>query len=152
MTDQEFWNLIDIIDRDALDQEDEDAAVEPLILALTERTEAELTAFEELLAQKLYALDGEIYARNAGVSGDSSDGFLYMRCYVVARGKEYYESILQSPQKMPKSIEQWCEGLLYVHRQAWSELTGKDESDWDFESGVSYETGSNIALWPGSSA
>ena len=35
--------------------------------------------FEEALAQKLYAIDGEAYAQNAGESGCSDDAFLYAR-------------------------------------------------------------------------
>ncbi len=49
---------------------------------------------------------------------------------------------------MPKTLEQWCEALLYPHRRAWATLTGADESDWPFEASVSYESGSNEELWP----
>jgi hypothetical protein len=64
----------------------EDQAVEPLRSALSAKTEAELFEFEECLSQRLYAIDGESFAEQAGDSGRSDDGFLYARCYVMAKG------------------------------------------------------------------
>jgi Protein of unknown function (DUF4240) len=85
MTDFEFWNLIARVDHQA-DHGDEADAVLPVQAALSGKTEAELVEFQEALAQKLYAIDGEAYAQNAGESGSSADAFLYARLYVVARG------------------------------------------------------------------
>ena len=148
MTDPEFWQLISAIDVEALDDGMEDEAVEPLREALAGKTESELFDFEELLSQKLHAIDGEVFAEQAGDAGGSDDGFLYARCYVVAKGRAFYEAVLSDPTRMPKSIEQWCESLLYQHHEAWAELTGNDESDWPFQASVSYESGSNRDLWP----
>jgi hypothetical protein len=114
---------------------------------LVKRSEEELFAFEEQLTLQLYAIDGEVYAENAGDSGDSDDSFLYARCYVVAKGREFFEAVKADPTRMPQSIEQWCETLLYPHHEAWAELTGRDSSDWPFISSISYETGSNSDLW-----
>ena len=147
MNTAEFWQFIAKIDVDALDGGDENAAVRPLQEALSTKNEAELAAFEEELAQKLYAIDGKAYADNAGDTADSDDGFLYARCYVVAKGKNFYEAVLATPTKMPKSIDQWCEALLYPHRSAWATATGRDESEWPFDTSVSYESGSNERLW-----
>ena len=147
MTDPEFWQLIAAIDVAALDDGLEDEAVEPLREALDGKTESELFEFEELLSRKLYAIDGEAFADQAGDSRGSDDGFLYARCYVVAKGQAFYESVLSDPTRMPKTIEQWCESLLYPHREAWADLTGNDESDWPFRASVSYESGSNRGLW-----
>ena len=148
MTEQEFWRLIATIDQSALVRQDDDAALEPLLTELRESLEPELIDFAEILAMKLYALDGEAYAKHAGKSGESGDGHLYLRCYVVASGQEFYERVVRHPAQIPSSIEQWCEGLLYVHRRAWSELTGKSAIDWPHESTVSYETFSNQSQWP----
>jgi hypothetical protein len=148
MTDLEFWQLIALIDLSALDYSREDEAVEPLQAALSSKSESELFAFEEALSQKLYCIDGEEFAYNAGESAGSGDGFLYARCYVVAKGREFYEAVKSDPKRMPKSIEQWCEPLLYAHRTAWTDQTGNDESAWPFEATVSYESGSNADLWP----
>lgn len=147
MNETEFWQLIDLIDVEALDDGDEDGAIRPLHEALLKKPEEELFAFEEQLALQLYAIDGEIYAENAGDSGGSDDGFLYARCYVVAKGRAFFETVKGDPTRMPQSIEQWCETLLYPHREAWEELTGRDSSEWPFFSSVSYESGSNSELW-----
>lgn len=147
MTDSEFWDLIARVDVAALEQGDEQAAVLPVQKALSGKSEVQLAEFEEALAQKLYAIDGEDYARNAGESGSSDDAFLYARLYVIARGREYYETVRAHPERMPKSLQQWCESLLYVHKYAWEALTGRSASAWPFSPTVSYESGSNSALW-----
>lgn len=148
MTDPEFWQLIALIDVSALDDNREDQAIEPLEAALSSKAESELFAFEEVLSQKLYSIDGEEFGNNAGDSGGSDDGFLYARCYVVARGREFFEAVKSNPKRMPKSIDQWCEDLLYPHRIAWARQTGNDQGAWPYEATVSYETGSNQDLWP----
>jgi hypothetical protein len=148
MTDSEFWKLVALIDVAALEEGREDEAVEPLQTALNVKSESELFGFEEALSQKLYSIDGESFADNAGDSGGSDDGFLYARCFVVAKGHEFYEAVKSDSTRMPKSIEQWCESLLYPHRAAWADQTGKDQTEWPFEATVSYESGSNAELWP----
>ena len=99
MLDEEFWNIIKNIDNSKLDLLEEDdypeELMEPLILALSKLDEKNIKGFEEKLSEFLYALDGEIYANNAGESGESGDGFLYARCWIVAKGKKYYEPIIQ---------------------------------------------------------
>jgi len=147
MDETAFWNLIAHIDVAALESGDEEGAVVPLQQVLEGLTENELDAFDELLAQQLYNIDGKMYADNAGESAGSDDGFLYARCYVVARGRDYYERVKQDPRQMPKTLDQWCESLLYPHRNAWANLTGRDVSESPFTASVSYETGSNRALW-----
>jgi Protein of unknown function (DUF4240) len=149
MTEPEFWSIISTVDGIALDRGDNDAAVRPVQDALyCLKDESELREYQNILAQKLYALDGEVYAENAGESGRSDDGFLYMRLYVVARGQRYYEAVLSDPKKMPNSINQWCEELLGPHKYAWARLTGQKVSAWPFSPSVSYESGSNGDLWP----
>lgn len=152
MTDDEFWTFIETkIDRDALNVLDEDdypdLLMRPLTRELAKLNVTEIEAFEEILARALYALDGRLYAAHAGDSGQSDDGFLYCRCWVVAQGKAYYEYVVASPEKMPKTINEWCEPLLYVASNAWAEKTGRDAEEWKYQTEVSYETGSNIKLW-----
>ena len=145
MDDRTFWDLIAKIDGEALRGGDEESALEGLQAALASAPLADIEGFEEMLAQKLYALDGQRFADAAGESGDSDDGFLYARCFVVATGQARYEAVLRDPSEMPASIDDWCEGLLYVAQQAYEQATGKP---WSFDASVSYETGSNEALWP----
>lgn len=142
-----FWKVTSEIDRGALRAGDEDGAVEPLIEALSKHSEQEVLSFADHLAQMLFDLDGQNYADEAGESGGSDDGFLYSRCFVVACGQEHFEAVKADPTKMPKDLEEWCESLLYAARYAWAEVTGRDDDDWDHVSPVSYEKGSNTALW-----
>jgi hypothetical protein len=142
-----FWRLIAKIDQDALREGDEEGAVEPLGEALAECTPADIHEFENILAQRLFDIDGEVYADEAEESGQSDDGFLYARCFVVAQGKQQYDAVKADPTKMPKSLDQWCESLLYVSQRAWAAATGEDEEAWDHLPPVSYETGSNRANW-----
>lgn len=148
MTSQDFWTYIEHINRAALNAGDEDAAIAPLEVCFSTLTPADLESFEEHFSQCLYALDGQIYADASGESGDSDDAFLYARCFVVAQGRERYEATVKDPSLMPKALGEWCEALLYPHRRAWAKLTGLDESEWAFDSSVSYESGSNERLWP----
>lgn len=142
-----FWKLIKLVDIQTLDDGDEESALEKLTATLATLNEEQQQGFEERMAQLLYDLDGKIYADNAGQSGQSGDGFLYCRCYVVAQGKKFYEAVLANPAKMPKSLDQWCESLLYVAQRAWVEATGNDEDEWGYIPSVSYESGSNKEAW-----
>lgn len=147
MTRDDFWKLIESIDQAALAEGDENAAIVPLQIRLERLQVGDLESFEEHLSHCLYALDGQVYAHESGESSDSDDGFLYARCYVVAKGRVFYETTLANPAQMPKTLDQWCEALLYPHHRAWSKLTGSDEAEWTFDATVSYESGSNKALW-----
>jgi len=142
-----FWKVISMIDQDMLEECDDEEAVEPLLSELSKRSEAEIGQFQEHLSQVLYAIDGKKWIEESGDSSGSGDGFLYARCYVVAKGKGYYSKVLSSPSSMPKSSDQWAESLLYVTGQAWAEITGNDEEDYDREATVSYESFSNEAQW-----
>lgn len=51
------------------------------------------------------------------------------------------------PEAMSTSIDDWCESLLYVAGRAWAQKTGRDESEWDCETSVSFESFSNTAQW-----
>lgn len=142
-----FWRLIARIDGNALRHGDDESAVEPLVDALSDCTEDEIRGFEDILAASLYQLDGQTYADAAGQSGRSGDGFLYARCYVVARGETHYESVKANPAEMPDSLDEWCEPLLYVAQRAWARSTGNDEEEWDYQPPLNYETGSNRSNW-----
>ena len=143
----EFWKLIGLIDQEALEECDDEEAVEPIASELASKSESEIDQFQEYLSQTLYAIDGQKWIEEAGDSSDSGDGFLYARCYAVAKGREFYSNVLSNPSLMPISSDQWAESLLYVAGQTWAELTGNDEEDYDRESSVSYESFSNSAQW-----
>jgi hypothetical protein len=136
--------LIALVDQGALVRGDKEAAVRPVQKGLSRKNEVGLVEFEEILAQKLYAIDGEAYAQNAGELGYSDDVFLHARLYVVAKGREYYQTVRSHPERMSRSIQQTCEPLLYVYRHAWAELTGRPAAEWPFSPSVSYKSGSNL--------
>ena len=144
MTSDDFWKLIDKIDRQTLQKGEgfDEEAVEPLIGVISDLSRDELEAFEEHLANALHELDGRRFAEAAGDTGD--DAFLYARCFVVAMGRDTYNRTIHDPTLMPKSTDEWCEPLLYVAGAAWQRKTGED---WDYSPRVNFETGSNTAQW-----
>lgn len=139
LSDDDFWALIEILDPESFVSDEQ--GFERLIQALSQRTKREIKYFEETLAYKLYLLDTAAHAKAYG--GGSDDGFLYTRCAVVASGKAFYESVLADPLKTPDDLE--FEDLLGVGRSAYERKTGEE---LDYETGCSYETGSNRAGWP----
>jgi hypothetical protein len=145
MNEDRFWQLIDMIERAQIGEaRDDEAALRPLLEALSNETEDDIRAFEDQLARALYRLDGKKLANEAGESGGSDDGFLYARCWVVAQGRERYQAVIADPSRMPKTVDEWFEPLLYVAAEAWQEKTGEE---WDHEPAVSWETGSNGEAW-----
>ncbi len=144
MTRDEFWQLMTLVDQAALEEGDEEGALAALIARLSSLPEQEIFAFEENMAQSLYALDTR---RHAVQSDGSDEGFLACRCYVVARGKAYFEGVLAESGKMPKADDAGCESLLYVASGAWALATGNNEDDWAFNASVNFETGSNASQW-----
>lgn len=147
MDDRTFWSLIDRLDW--RHEGDDDRVLAPVVKALASVSLAEIEAFEDSLAQKLYSLDGRAWARQIGSGwwgGEppvSVDDFLYSRCAVVASGKEFYEAVLVDPKQMPTDVE--FEALLRIAQTAWKAKTGEEPT---FTTSVSYETFSNEAGWP----
>ena len=144
--DESFWRLIGLIDRKALlaDTDGASTAVEPLVEALAALNRGEIENFEDVLTAKLYALDGRNFAQAAGPNGDSDDAFLYARCFVVARGRAFFETVLENPANMPSETGQWCEPLLLAAENAWERKTGET---WIYVPELSSESGSNTAQW-----
>jgi hypothetical protein len=144
---QTFWELIESFDWSRTG--DDEAVVEPAVARLASLSVEEIHAFDEILAEKLYALDTEGHARNLGEDsytgpggGFSVDGFLYARCVVVANGRAYHEDVVADPSQMPEDME--FESLLYVARAAFERKTGQE---YDFSPSVSFETFSNERGW-----
>lgn len=147
MNEAEFWNLIAQLDWEKTG--DDEAVCRPVVEALAAMPVAAIEGFEELLAQKLHALDTEAHARRIGEEAFkgsaehfSADWFLYVRCCVVANGQRVYETVLQNPKRMPKDTE--FEALLEVAADAYRAKTGQD---FVFEPSISYETFRNEAGW-----
>ena len=144
MDEKQFWGIIDLLDWGRKNSAD---IVAPALEALGRFSEADIFQFDQILAEKLHALDGEAFAEQLGWGTDgrhfSVDGFLYARCCAVANGKAFYEKVLNKPSLMPKELT--FEPLLYLAEKAHQLKTGTDS--YDFLPTVSYETFSNHAGW-----
>lgn len=148
MTEDVFWRIIGLFQWKKLG--DDDAVVKPAVTALSQMAVEDIRRFEDLLAEKLFALDTEAHAREMGEDayrGEdlhfSVDEFLYSRCVVVANGREAFETILTDPRQMPEDCE--FEAVLSVAAEAYAKKTGEEE--FDYSSPVSYETFSNREGW-----
>lgn len=149
MNEQQFWDLMKLVDWKKLG--DDDAVVRPLVKALAKLPEDEIFAFDDLLAEKLFALDTEAHARHMGEYSYKDEGthfsvdlFLYSRCAVVANGKETFEEILADPTQFPEDAE--FEAILYVAGTAYEKRTGEE---YPHSPTTSYETFANKRGWSG---
>jgi Protein of unknown function (DUF4240) len=150
MDEAQFWAIISLFDWKTRDSE---VILAPAVNALSRLSRSDIEMFHELMNQKLYALDGRLYAEQLGSNryapdenkGFSADSFLYARCCVVANGKVFFEKVLEDPSKMPKEFT--FESLLYLPKMAWALKTGRD--DYAFFPETWSETFSNSNGWPG---
>ncbi len=146
LTEDEFWDLIALLNWNKAG--DDNAVVEPLVIALAAGPVRQIYDFADILSQKLYALDGLQYARHIGDSSYkpnayfSPDVFLYARCCTVANGRKYYEQVLLQPDLMPKDLD--FESLLYIASNAYEHKTGRD---WDYVPPYNIETYANEGAW-----
>jgi predicted DNA-binding WGR domain protein len=147
MSEDVFWRIVRLFYWKKLG--DDDAVIEPAVAALAEMNPDDIRRFEEILSQKLFALDTEAHAREIGEDAFqpgkyfSVDWFLYTRCAVVANGPDFYASVLADPKQMPKDCE--FEAILSVAPSAYERKTG---TAFDYVPTISYETYSNQCGWP----
>lgn len=139
-----FWDLVDLIDHEALRRGDDVAAVMPLRASLATAPIALRCAFHETLAQKLYAFDGPMFAAAAGTPSGDEDRGLLARAFVVAGGQVRYREVLATPEEMPKESVEQCAALLEVAKDATADA---GEGPFDFVPSVGLATGSNVAFW-----
>jgi Protein of unknown function (DUF4240) len=100
---------------------------------------AELTSLDRVLERKLWEIDrADVHA----VTGGSDDGFLYSRGFTVAMGREFYGSVMDTPQMAVPWAE--CEEMCYFFAQLYREWFGDFP---DTGSGISRESGSNLVGW-----
>ncbi len=149
MKEELFWEIIGHLAWDHAG--DDEAVLQPAVDRLSGLSVAEIVAFADILAERLFALDTREHCR-AGYRGEldpdngddyiSADDFLYLRCAVVANGQDMYEAVLRNPEKMLHGLE--FEALLGLPERAYEDKTGQD---FDHLSPVSYESFSNEAGW-----
>ncbi|MGG3642053.1 DUF4240 domain-containing protein [Bacillus gobiensis] len=141
---KQFWEIIKLIDFE------HEEPLEKAIEKLASLSEKKIYQFEEALAQKLYKLDTEAHAKAIGEGAYtneeedyfSPDYFLYVRCLVVAKGKEFYNQVVKAPSLMPKDQE--FEPLLELASEAYERKTGEE---FDYIPSKDYETFSNEKGW-----
>ena len=107
--------------------------------ALAELPAEELMAFDRILERKLYDIDrAEIQEQTDG----SDDGFLYARGFIVAAGKGYYDLVNSRPEAAITDLD--CAAMCYMPWHLYFDKFGDMPP-----SGISRETCSNSAGWPG---
>jgi hypothetical protein len=141
LTETEFWAVIDAFD---WAQDAEEDILKPAQDHLATLSAEKIKQFQDILAYKLWQLDGQAFAATLMEQDGhlSVDDFLYVRCAVVADGKETFENVLQHPEKMP--IEYTFEGLLYLAENAYEQKTGEE---MDSLPKYNYETYQNREAW-----
>ncbi len=145
MNENIFWNIIDLID---FSLRKSDQIFEKAKYKLASLDERAIQTFADILSAKLFMLDTREHAENIGEDAYTEDSyfsvdlFLYARCYVVARGKNFFERVLDNPKSFPQDVT--FEHILYLPYEAYELKTGKS---LDYIASVSYETFSNAQGW-----
>ena len=144
-----FWRIIGQLD---WRQRDRMEVIRPAVEMLSRYPLEAIYTFHDLMAEKLYTLDAQRFAVHLGSNrySDSEerhfsvDDFLYSRCGVVARGHDYYQTVLQNPARMPKEFT--FQLLLSLPRRTYQLKTGL--SDYRHFPEFCCETFSNPEGWP----
>lgn len=101
----------------------------------------ELIALDRVVERKLWEIDrADVHA----VLGGSDDGFLYARGFTVALGREFHGCVAGDPQMGAPWAE--CEEMCYFFAHLHHERFGAFP---DTGSGISRESGQNLAGWLG---
>lgn len=141
-----FDDIMNICDWDS--QGDDDKVLAPLIKHLSNQSDEEIFAFDDIMSELLYALDTE-KNYNTALKYEkycSDDTFLYSRCVALVNGEEFYEKALDG--KIRKGLWDFeFEAILYVPSRAWAMKHNDSEESYPHMPPLSYETGSNKAGW-----
>lgn len=156
-----FWEAIEKSykynkkDCEAYDLEEH---IEKLTTYLSKYSEEKLILFEKTLQEKLISLytapiaelsiileneyekEGDNYSFDGYIS---DDGFIYFRCWLLLKGKEFYDDITKDIESFVSGKynfdigDTWAEGLLYVANDANQEA--RPDSDEDIIRDTVYE-------------
>ncbi|NUQ26593.1 MAG: DUF4240 domain-containing protein [Saprospiraceae bacterium] len=141
--DEQFWQIIHAFDWSKTDAEE---IMAPAVDQLAAMPIVNIYLFADKLSEKLFLLDtrthGDAYLANEGDDYLSVDDFLYIRCAVVAEGKEYFEHVAANPSEFPDEIS--FEPLLSLAHRAYEKKTGRK---FEYYPAISYETYSNKEAW-----
>lgn len=144
LTEAGFWGVIDALDWSK--KGDRAAILQPAVKALAAMPVGNIHQFQEMLAEKLWQLDTRSHAQafmdTHPVGRLSVDDFLYVRCAVVAEGKDFFEQVLHEPSTIPQDLT--FEPLLHLAADAYAQKTGHR---FVHTPQFSYETYSNELGW-----
>ncbi len=143
MDEATFWAIISNFDWNV---RDEKQIMQPAVDILSKFPEEDIYKFEDILSEKLYLLDGVAFGSNfmrGPAQYLSVDMFLYRRCYVVAKGKNFFDNILANPRQ--GAFEETFEGILYLPSFAFKKKT--NSQDYSHQTKFNYETYSNSKAW-----
>lgn len=143
MTAIDFFHLTDAY-LDWEKQGNDLAVIEPLVALLAQWGDDLIFAFDDTMAELLYALDTKKIAQ--GLYKDehfSGDEFLYIRCAALINSALFYNNVVSGRKKLKRNLE--FKTLLYVPAYAWERRHGNDQYPHNTE--FSYETMSNLEGW-----
>ena len=141
---KQFFDLImTVCDWDA--SGDDEKVLQPLVAYLAQQSDETIFAFDETMAELLFALDSKKNFRKARrYYPHSDDSFLYSRCCALINGEDYYEAALAG--KVSDLWQMEFEAILGVPVLAWEMKHGPD-ADYPYLPKKSSETGSNAEGW-----
>jgi hypothetical protein len=114
----QFWALV----------AQSEGAADTLKRLLMRRSRDEIVAFDK----RLYDVLCQLYRRDIhDVTEGSDDGFLYIRLWIVSRGREYCESVLRDPENAPHyPSDEENEDFMYAPMEAYEEKFGEPLPDY----------------------
>lgn len=142
-TEDQFWDIVNMFDWNKKKRDD---IILPAVMALSRMPISAIYLFQDFLSEKLFNLDTKEHAKSymSQQPDDyfSVDDFLYVRCAVVAEGREYYENVVSNPSELSAKID--FEHILSVAGEAYLKKTGRR---FEYSPLYNYETRSNIEKW-----
>ncbi|MGW4651832.1 DUF4240 domain-containing protein [Kitasatospora sp. NPDC004289] len=150
MTWERFWQLVEVLGGEAAIETCQgfEEACTRLTETLAREPVGQIIGFGERLAEALYRLDQEQFGTlpiDGSPFPQSDDHFLYTRAAVVVAGRDVYEGVFYDPERFAPFTTRQCELLLYVHEEAFEQVTG---TEWDRLTRYDYESCSNRDGWP----
>ena len=141
-----FWEVMDLLNWKK--EGNDEKVIAPVVKYLSKQSDDFIFAFEEQMAEYLYAIDSKKLAEDYTKGADgffSDDGFLYSRCVAIVNGEKYYNAIKNGEMELNGDLE--FESILYVSQAAWAKKHKCKQEDFPYISKTSYESGSNKDLW-----
>lgn len=164
LTDEEaeklfFWNPIDKSNKHKnshWSEYDVDEHLENLTELLSGSSKQKLIQFERFLQQNLHKLytaeiaelsvilECDFKEENGQIIFDdylSEDGFIYFRCWILLKGKEFFDDITKDINSFVSGkygfdiADTWAEGLLYVADEAYS-INHENEEDSEIRDAI----------------